>query len=65
MPGTPVGPDRPEPSNGGAEPVGNWAELAVRGGYYDQAHLIREFREFTGATPAALGRPGSHSSNPG
>ncbi|MEV4844876.1 AraC family transcriptional regulator [Micromonospora matsumotoense] len=65
MPGTPVGPDRPEPSNGGAEPVGNWAELAVRWGYYDQSHLIREFREFTGATPAALGRPGSHSSNPG
>ncbi|NES29410.1 helix-turn-helix domain-containing protein [Micromonospora terminaliae] len=39
-----------------------WAELAVRFGYYDQSHLIREFREFAGATPAALA--GSHSSNP-
>ncbi|KAB1908252.1 AraC family transcriptional regulator, partial [Micromonospora sp. AMSO31t] len=37
-------------------------ELAVRFGYYDQSHLIREFREFAGATPAALA--GSHSSNP-
>ncbi|MBM0228406.1 MULTISPECIES: AraC family transcriptional regulator [Micromonospora] len=39
------------------------AELAVRHGYCDQSHLIREFREFAGATPASLAR--SHSSNPG
>ncbi|WP_262282539.1 AraC family transcriptional regulator [Micromonospora sp. MA102] len=47
---------------GGGVPGPGWAELAVRFGYYDQSHLIREFREFAGATPAALA--GSHSSNP-
>jgi AraC-like DNA-binding protein len=30
-----------------------WAELAVDCGYYDQAHLILEFRSLTGLTPAA------------
>jgi AraC-like DNA-binding protein len=47
------------------DPVPGWAGLAARFGYYDQSHLIREFREFAGATPAALARPRSHSSNPG
>lgn len=31
-----------------------WAGLAVQCGYYDQAHLIRDFRQFTGESPAAF-----------
>jgi AraC-like DNA-binding protein len=29
----------------------DWAQLARDGGYADQAHLVRGFREFTGTTP--------------
>ncbi|QRK11256.1 AraC family transcriptional regulator [Archangium violaceum] len=28
-----------------------WGELALEHGYYDQAHLIRDFRQFTGSSP--------------
>jgi AraC-like DNA-binding protein len=33
------------------EPV-NWSALAVELGYYDQAHLVDEFRELAGVTPS-------------
>jgi AraC-like DNA-binding protein len=35
-----------------SERTRTWAELAVENGYYDQAHLILEFRTLTGLTPS-------------
>jgi AraC-like DNA-binding protein len=29
----------------------NWSQLSVDGGYYDQSHMIREFKKITGLTP--------------
>jgi AraC-like DNA-binding protein len=31
-----------------------WAEVAYECGYYDQSHLVNEFRAITGATPTAF-----------
>jgi AraC-like DNA-binding protein len=41
---------------GGADAI-DWAGLAGEFGYYDQSHLIHEFRQFAGETPAEFARP--------
>lgn len=33
------------------QPLAQWSEIAVRNGFYDQAHFIHEFRNFSGFTP--------------
>jgi AraC-like DNA-binding protein len=38
-----------EPTRGA--PAIDWAQLALTCGYYDQSHLINEFREFSGFSP--------------
>ena len=38
------------------QPGRSWSELAQETGYYDQAHLVREFRAFAGNTPEAFVR---------
>jgi methylphosphotriester-DNA--protein-cysteine methyltransferase len=35
----------------------NWADVAVDAGYYDQSHLLHDFRRFAGETPAFLMSP--------
>lgn len=36
-----------------ASPTLSWIKIAHQCGYYDQMHLIRDFKEFTGTTPTA------------
>jgi len=40
----------------------DWSDLAVAWGYYDQAHLIHEFQQFAGMTPAQYQK--NHSEYP-
>jgi len=41
----------------------SWADLAVMYGYYDQAHLINDFREFAGISPGQYFAPNSEHPN--
>lgn len=34
-------------------PTSNWLALALQCGYYDQAHFIKEFKEFSGMNPTS------------
>ena len=36
---------------------GRGAHIATAAGYFDQAHLIRDFKQFTGTTPRRFFRP--------
>ena len=36
------------------DPTLNWVSAANQYGYFDQAHLIRDFRQFVGKPPTAL-----------
>ncbi|HUB19269.1 MAG TPA: helix-turn-helix domain-containing protein [Acidobacteriaceae bacterium] len=43
------------------KPAVDWAQVALDGGYYDQAHFIHDFQSFSGLTPAAyLARATEH-----
>jgi AraC-like DNA-binding protein len=35
----------------------DWSDIARNAGYYDQSHLIADFRALAGTTPSALQRP--------
>ena len=35
-----------------ANPAAGWTDAALAAGYFDQSHLIRDFRRFVGCTPA-------------
>ena len=43
-----------------AWPGKDWAQTAADLGYFDQSHLIADFRQFAGLTPAALARRSFH-----
>lgn len=45
-------------------PQRSWAELAQASGYYDQAHMSRDIKQFTGEAPRALLDPRAFQETP-
>ncbi|HTF32906.1 MAG TPA: helix-turn-helix domain-containing protein [Myxococcota bacterium] len=43
----------------------SWSELALAFGYYDQSHLVRDVRQFTGTTPTEARAMLAESPDPG
>lgn len=37
-----------------SQPALRWTDIALMNGYFDQAHLVRDFRQFTGVAPRAI-----------
>jgi AraC-like DNA-binding protein len=44
--------------------VSQWAALSPAVGFYDQAHMINEFRDFTGSPPTVFFRPHGDATDP-
>jgi len=42
-------------------PADSWSDVALSCGYYDQAHMIRDFKHFTSTSPGAYFSPWRHS----
>jgi AraC-like DNA-binding protein len=38
------------------EPLPDWSALALAAGYFDQSHMVRDFGDLTGTTPASFKR---------
>jgi AraC-like DNA-binding protein len=41
----------------------NWTDIALQAGFYDQAHFIKDFKEFTGEEPSKYGFDESNAAN--
>ena len=37
-----------------ANPQLNWTEIAYEAGYFDQMHMVRDFRTFAGVNPSVI-----------